>query len=1054
MFLNIHRLATNTALAIFVLALLCLAEQANSQTPEDTATEPAVEPIAAEKTFKIADGLQWKLLLSEPLITQPLMISFDTQGRLWLAEYRQYPNPEGLKVLSKDRHWRVVYDSVPKPPGAGGLVGRDRISVHEDKDQDGNYETHHVFVDGLNIATSVLPVKNGAWVLNPPYLLYYADDDGDLKADGPPEVHLEGFGLEDTHSVVNNLTMGPDGWIYGAQGSTVSGAIKAPGSADKPIQSLGQAIWRYHPQTRKYEIFAEGGGNAFGVAFDDKGEVFSGHNGGDTRGFHYYQGGYYRKGFSKHGSLSNPHSYGYLEPMQHDPIPRFTHTMLLTESTALASQTNTQPHSKRMLGVDPLHSKLILTDLATVGSTYKTKDVSETVTSNDKWYRPVAICDGPDGAAYVCDWYDSVVAHLYAFEGRLDRDRGRVYRLGPSEPTAADRDSSAKAWNATLAQATDAQSLDQLIELLDHPLRWQRWQARLLIANHPLRSSCIPKLRQALLSSEPPISSRLALEYLWTLHALGVIADTIPAQLNPNDANKNLLIPPALLMKHPNADVRSWTVRLVCDDGKVDSQTLQAIEDLASSETDAHALCQIACSARRLDAIDSMAIVRSLLSKPRGAEDPFFPLLVWWAVESHAQDFQQIETALLGNSQLWSNPIALKTLFPNLVRRWASIGSKEAYASTSNLFRTIGSLDGSLKSDATKRCQDSFEAAFVGRSLAGVPDSLIDVMAQLGQPPLTLQVRRGDADAFDQAAKRIADSSVPDATRMQLARLAGELDDAPKYPQLLDALIQVAGDSNAKTPVRISAISALSNFNSPIVADRLVQWWPGLASELRPAAASVLSTRPAWITKWLDAVDAKQVQADQVPPESVRTMRLHLDETLQKRLALAYPQFASVSLSSATQTSRELAEKILGGNGDPYQGKKLYRELCGRCHQLFDDGGKVGPDLTGYQRDQLETLLRNIVGPSLEIREGYQMVRILTSDALVLTGFIESEQPDQIVLRNTDGQSVTLERSDIEQLEPQVLSLMPEGLLEKLDDKQIRDLMAYLRSSQPLNDGT
>jgi putative heme-binding domain-containing protein len=82
------------------------------------------------------------------------------------------------------------------------------------------------------------------------------------------------------------------------------------------------------------------------------------------------------------------------------------------------------------------------------------------------------------------------------------------------------------------------------------------------------------------------------------------------------------------------------------------------------------------------------------------------------------------------------------------------------------------------------------------------------------------------------------------------------------------------------------------------------------------------------------------------------------------------------------------------------------------------------------------------------------MVRILTSDALVLTGFIESEQPDQIVLRNTDGQSVTLERSDIEQLEPQVLSLMPEGLLEKLDDKQIRDLMAYLRSSQPLNDGT
>jgi putative heme-binding domain-containing protein len=530
---------------------------------------------------------------------------------------------------------------------------------------------------------------------------------------------------------------------------------------------------------------------------------------------------------------------------------------------------------------------------------------------------------------------------------------------------------------------------------------------------------------------------------------LGAIGDTIPSQLINADEIKKITIPPALLMKHPVADVRSWTVRLVCDDGKVDPQTLQGILELASSETDAHSLCQIACSSRRLEAIDAISIVRSLLSKTHGAQDPFFPLLVWWSVESHATAFQHIHAKLLANSELWSNPIAMQTLYPNLVRRWASIGSKEAYASITNLFNTIGSLDGSLKSEATKRCQDSFEAAFVGRSLAGVPDSLIDAMAQLGQPPLTLQVRRGDAEAFDQAAKRIADASVSDATRMQLARLAGELDDAPKYPQLLDALIQVASDTNAKIPVRISAISALSNFNSASVADRLVMWWPNLLPELRPAAGSVLS-----IAKWLDAVDAQEVQADQLPPEAVRTMRLHLDETLQKRLALAYPQFASVSLASATQKSRELADKILDGNGDPYKGKKLYREMCGRCHQLFDDGGKVGPDLTGYQRDQLETLLRNIVGPSLEIREGYQMVRILTSDSLVLTGFIESEQPDQIVLRNTDGQSVTLERSDIEQLEPQVLSLMPEGLLEKLDDTQLRDLMAYLRSSQPLNDGT
>jgi putative heme-binding domain-containing protein len=1021
------------------LASPSIVEQAKSQTPEDTATEPAVEPLLAEKTFRVADGLEWKLLLSEPLITQPLMISFDVQGRLWLIEYRQYPNPEGLKVLSKDRHWRVVYDSVPKPPGAGGLAGRDRISVHEDKDQDGTYETHYVFLDGLNIATSVLPVKNGAWVLNPPYLLYYSDHDGDLKADGAPEVHLEGFGLEDTHSVVNNLTMGPDGWIYGAQGSTVSGAIKAPGSADKPIQSLGQAIWRYHPQTRKYEIFAEGGGNAFGVAFDDRGEVFSGHNGGDTRGFHYYQGGYYRKGFSKHGSLSNPHSYGYLEPMQHDPIPRFTHTMLLTESTALAPKNPPATDSKRMLGVDPLHGKLILTELTAVGATYKTKDLADTVTSVDKWYRPVAICDGPDGAAYVCDWYDSVVAHLYAFEGRLDRDRGRVYRLSSNNAEA-------QAWSPQIAESGDQGSLDALVARLDHPYRWQRWQARWLIAAHPLVKSCIPRLKEALLAKDSKLSPRLALEYLWTLHALGAISDTIPSQ--------DSTLEPVLLMQHRDADVRSWTIRLVSDDGHVEAKTLQGIQQLASQETDLHTLCQIACSARRLPAEEALSIVKELLAKPHQQEDPFLSLLVWWAVEFHAREYAQVESHLLGEPSYWNNPLGLKTLFPNLVRRWAGIGDQQAYGSISKLMRTIKPLGEPIRADAIKRCQESFEAAFVGRSLAGVPDSLIQAMAELGQPPLTLQVRRGDAEAFEQAAKRISDASTPDAIRMQLARLAGELDDAPRYPQMLDALIQVAADANSKIPVRISAISALSNFNSPAVPDRIMQWWPTLPTELRPAAGSVLSTRPAWVSKWLDGVEANQVQADQLPPEAIRTMRLHPDESLQKRLSVAYPQFASISLSAATEASKQLAERILGGSGDPYKGKKLYRELCGRCHQLFDDGGKVGPDLTGYQRDQLGTLLRNIVGPSLEIREGYQMVRILTSDSLVLTGFIESEQPAQIVLRNTDGQSVTLDRSEIEQLEPQVLSLMPEGLLEKLDDEQLRDLMAYLRSSQPLNDGT
>ena len=216
----------------------------------------------------------------------------------------------------------------------------------------------------------------------------------------------------------------------------------------------------------------------------------------------------------------------------------------------------------------------------------------------------------------------------------------------------------------------------------------------------------------------------------------------------------------------------------------------------------------------------------------------------------------------------------------------------------------------------------------------------------------------------------------------------------------------------------------------------------------------MLAARSKWTEQWLNACESDRVNGAEMPPESVRAMKLHLDASLQQRLTKLYPEFASIDLATANERSQQLAKSVVDGNGDPYKGKKLYRELCGRCHQLFDDGGRVGPDLTGYQRDQLGTLLRNIVAPSLEIREGYQMVRLMTSDAVVLSGFIESEQPDQVVLRSIDGQMHTLDRGDIEQLQPQVLSLMPEGLLDKLDETQLRDLMAYLRSSQPLNDGT
>lgn len=1014
---------------LYALAIVSLATAiAGAQKPEDQPDGPALAPAEAARSFTTSGGLQWSQLLAEPTLRQPLFATFDARGRLWVVQYLQYPEPAGIKALSRDNFWRIVYDRLPKPPGQD-VPGADRITIFDDPDGDGQYTEVGDFVNGLNIATSVLPTADGAWVLNPPHLLFYKDADGDLKADGPPEVHLEGFGLEDTHSVVNSLCLGPDGWLYAAQGSTVTAAVRQYGSSEKPQKSLGQLIWRYHPQKRIYEIFAEGGGNAFGVAFDEAGRVYSGHNGGDTRGFHYIQGGYFRKGFNKHGSLSNPYALGYLLSMPHDPVQRFSHTMLLTDGTALE-----QAMPGAMLCVDPLHGTLVHTKMISTGSTFRTQDIELGVKSSDKWFRPVAIADGPDGAAYVSDWYDFQVAHLYAHVGKMDRDHGRLYRLAPPDaPTPR------AAWDGRLAAATDAASLKTIVDKLHHPLRWQRWQARQLLSRHPLKAQALPALKAML------DDSTTAIEALWAIHASGWLADSMLA-----DSQAKELIEPSSLCSHANAHVREWAVRLAADDKQLTAQSLSAVTQLAKTESDPSVLVQIASSAKRLPRDQCLQVCVALLNRDLPTDDPYLPLALWWAVEKQCDEHEAIEAMLVVNESLYGRPMFQQHIAPRIVERAGMIGGVRHLATVAKVFSTIEKLPGDVRSEAAKACIAGFERAYAGRSLKGVPDAVLEGMSKLGQPSLALQLRRGDATAQQQAAKLLVDAKANIDARLQVARILGEV----PGPAALDALLAVCVNEKDKLPLRMAAASSLAAYSDPKIYQQAIDNWPKWPGDLRSSAGAMLVAKPSGAKAWLTALETEKVKAGDLPLEVVRMLRLHSDTELIERINKHYPPIGNVDLPTAQKKTTVLSQTILGGNGDPYRGKKLYMESCGRCHVLFDQGGLVGPNLTGYQRDQLKTLLMNVVAPNLEIREGFQAMVALTGDGKLVTGFIERESPDQLVMRAIDGQTHTLDRADIESLKPQPSSLMPEGLLDNLTPEQLCDLFAYLRSSQPLSDGT
>lgn len=977
------------------------------QAPEEPVRGKQVPPEEALSHLKAADDLRIDSLLHEPEVAQPTHISFDARGRMWVAQYRQYPYPAGLKMISRDAYYRGKYDKIPPAPPDHD-PGADIVSVHEDSDGDGTYDLHKKVLTGLNMANSALHGHGGIWVTHAPYLLFYPDADGDDIPDSSPEVRLAGFGLEDTHSTVNGLTWGPDGWLYGAQGSTVSSHISRPG-ADvpdaKPLYLEGCAIWRYHPITKEFEIFADGGGNIFGLHFDGEGRLFSGHNGGDTRGWHHIQEGIYLKqGTSpdKFGPPTNPFSFGELSAMASShPIPRFTHNIIMMESSAF-------PEHWRglLLGADPLHRKLTASKRIPSGSSFTTTDVDPALTSDDLTFRPVYLTPSPDGSITIADFREEYIAHGQNYQGQIDPATGRIYRLrGKSEPLVTDVD---------LSKKSDV----ELIHHLSHPNLWHRQTAVRLLAE---RKAKIPDPASSLSAT----GLHHALGVLWVLHQTGALDETLAL----------------LALKHPEPMVRAWTIRLSGDRKQLSPAIHQAILSLATTEPDAEVRSQILSTCRRLPRDQALPLTAAILTRDADTRDPFIPLMAWFVLESHCgASPAQVIDLLEKDPALWDRNIVRNHIISRLMRRFAETGGRNDLLHCARLIQLASS------SAARDLLMEGFGQAFAGRPLPELPPELAAAMEKLGKGALLLRVRRAEPAAFGEALTLLSSPDAPAADRLQFARIFGEIPHPPAIPVLLAVALDPSSGKVSST-----ALSALSVYDQVEISARVLEAFPKLPRTHQDAALALLAARPAWTLDLLRAVEAGTVPPSAITADLLARLHLHADEEIRKQLATRFPDRA-VARESLRPRIEELKKTLSSGSpGDPYAGESIYMERCASCHQLFHKGGKIGPNLTSYQREDLGTMLVSIIDPNAEIREGYGNYLVTTKDGRILGGFLADQDNNVIVLRGFDGNDSTIPRSEIREMKAAGLSLMPEGLLDGLTDTQLRDLFAYLRIPQPIS---
>jgi putative membrane-bound dehydrogenase-like protein len=594
--------------AVACLGSLCATSFAQNRLPKQqhrTSDAPFLKPAEAVAAMGIPQGFDVSVFVSEPDIGEPIAFCFDDRGRLWVAE--------NLNYRTRGNH---TNDKVS------------RIQIFEDTDGDGVFDNKKLFTDKLTFTSGIALGFGGVFVGSPPNFSFIPDADGDDQPDGPPEVLLDGWGINDRHETLNSFIWGPDGWLYGCHGVFTQSKVGKPGDDESKRQFIDGGIWRYHPTRGKYEVFARGLSNPWGFDFDDHGQSFA------TccvipHLFHVVQGGVYHK-------QSRPH----INPYIYDDIKTIRdHTHLSAHGGArfyLADAFPPQYHDR--LFMCNIHEHTVLTDIMVPkGSSFVGKHGDDFLPTNDLAWVGFSVEIGPEGGVYILDWHDTdVCGNAINFP-----NSGRVYRIMPQDAKPIAR--------PNLRSLSD----QELVALQHHSNDWYVRQARVLLhtraAAGKLNSSAVHQQLGDLFASASTSPHRL--RALWALHVTGGLDQ---ARLTE-------------LLDHDDPYVRAWSIQFLCDESEVDAFYLTAAADgktpvskpvlekfvaMAGSDDSPVVRLYLASAAQRLPFADRWGVLGELAKHEEDIDDHNLPRMVWFGLEPMVPDHAEQALVLAASGKL------------------------------------------------------------------------------------------------------------------------------------------------------------------------------------------------------------------------------------------------------------------------------------------------------------------------------------------------------------------------------------------------------------------
>ena len=978
--------------AAVLLIFLCCTSPAHSQDliphAQDAPPGPALSPAEAIARMKVPKGFVVETFAAEPMVVNPVAMTFDDAGRVWITESLEYPRRE---------------------PGPG----RDRIKVLEDTDGDGKADKATVFAEGLNIPSGIAVGYGGVWVANAPDLLFLKDTDGDGKAD-VSEVVVSGFGRDDTHELPNSLTWGPDGWLYGWNGVFNASKITHRGKT----WEFTCAIFRIHPQTRDFELFCEGTSNPWGIAINAEGELFASACVIDHL-WHLTETGYYHR----QGGPYPPFTWKIESIVDHK------HQKAAYCGIHFFDGANFPAEYRRKLMMGNIHGASINMDsVSRRGSTYSGSGHDDFLQANDAWFMPVVQKGGPDGSLYLVDWYDRY--HCYQDANRdpagLDRLKGRIYRVRYAEKPLLPVEDLAR------------KSGSELAELLGHDNGWHRETARRILTERNLDGQAETLVKMvsdantprdkrlgalyALASTQaiPEPVSRLWIDdadptlRAWVVRYYGSLKDKATPRMQArvaqqaSDASPDVALQAAIALgKFPNQDpMPGWAVILQehGEDKIIPRILFRNMEPRL-----------VASSA------DLPEILAELDLKANTGAREIFPRVYERLLFAHPLDAKALPW-LLGRILESDDATAISYALRVTTQRLAALKPTDRAPLLAAIKPALSPVLASLPADhPTHR-----EAVLI--------------LAQAG-----------DAASLTSLKPWFDEAKISDDLRIRAWEVAMLQSDGPTALAMAKAILPPdAGKLHHAT--RGEFIARLGIRSETEVADLILDLYDKLEPNNKGRAIQLLTERPKWAEAYVSRVESAKIALNSANLNQIRRIQNYGDKAFKDRVAKLWGRIRTDRNPQRDLVVSQMRNFLARTPGNPHAGKSVFEKACAQCHKIYGAGQEVGPDLTANGRNDYEQLISNVFDPNLVIGENYQAVVVSTKDGRTLTGLVTEDAPEEIRLKIQGGTEEIIPRDQIEEMARSPISLMPENLESLVTPQELADLFAYLVLDKPPSD--